>query len=319
METKKPYLSVVIPIFNEEDNIRELSSRLKKVLTEMGCPYEIIFIDDGSGDDSLKILKQCQAEIAGITIIEFNRNYGQHAAIFAGFERSTGEIIITLDADLQNPPEEIPKLINKAEEGFEVVATVRVKRKDSIFRRCASYTINRITARITGVNLKDYGCMLRAYRKNIVKLMCASKEISTFIPVLATLYAKNIAEIPVKHNPRNGGESKYSIMRLISLQFDLMTSFSVWPLRMLMFLGLAASLSGVGFGTYIISMRIVMGSEWAVGGVFTLIAVLFFFVGTQFLALGLLGEYIGRIYSEVRKRPRFVIEKIYSREEETYS
>jgi len=318
MGTKTPYLSVVIPVFNEEDNIRGLSGRLKKVLTDMGCSYEIIFIDDGSTDRSLEILKKCQNEFYGITIIEFNRNYGQHAAIFAGFERSTGEIVVTLDADLQNPPEEIPKLVNKAEEGFEVVATVRVERKDSIFRRCASYTINRITAKITGANLRDYGCMLRAYRKNIVKLMCASKEISTFIPVLATFYAKNIAEIQVEHFPRNEGKSKYGITRLISLQFDLMTSFSVWPLRMLMFLGLAASLSGVGFGAYLISMRIVMGSEWAAGGVFTLIAVLFFFVGTQFLAIGLLGEYIGRIYSEVRKRPRFVIEKIYSREEETY-
>ncbi|MFQ5715145.1 MAG: glycosyltransferase [Candidatus Scalinduaceae bacterium] len=317
METKTPYLSVVIPIFNEEDNIRELSSRLKKVLTDIGSSYEIIFIDDGSTDRSLEFLKQCQAEIAGITIIEFNRNYGQHAAVFAGFERSSGEIVVTLDADLQNPPEEIPKLVSKAEEGFEVVSTVRMNRRDSIFRRCASYIINKITAKITGVKLKDYGCMLRAYRKNIVKLMCASKEISTFIPVLATSYAKNMAEIEVKHDSRNEGESKYSITRLISLQFDLMTSFSIWPLRMLMLFGLIVSLAGVGFGIFILTMRIIMGSEWAVGGVFTLFAILFFFVGAQFLAFGLLGEYIGRIYSEVRKRPRFVIEKIYSREEET--
>ncbi|MCR4290405.1 MAG: glycosyltransferase [Candidatus Scalindua sp.] len=319
METRKPYLSVVIPIFNEEDNISELSGRLKKVMTEMGHTYEIIFIDDGSMDNSLNILKQFQAVTSGITIIEFNRNYGQHAAIFAGFERSSGEIVITLDADLQNPPEEIPKLVSKAEEGFEVIATVRMKRKDSIFRRCASYIINRITAKITGVKLKDYGCMLRAYRKNIVKLMCASKEISTFIPVLATSYAKKTAEIQVKHDARSEGESKYSLMRLISLQFDLMTSFSVWPLRMLMFLGLAVSLAGVGFGIFLFAMRILMGVEWAVNGVFTLFAVLFFFVGTQFLAFGLLGEYIGRIYAEVRKRPRFVIEKIYSREEDTNS
>ncbi|GAX60262.1 undecaprenyl-phosphate 4-deoxy-4-formamido-L-arabinose transferase [Candidatus Scalindua japonica] len=316
MKIRAPYLSVVIPIFNEEDNISELSGRLKKVMTEMDHTYEIIFIDDGSTDRSLAMLKQCQEETPEITIIEFNRNYGQHAAVFAGFERSSGEIVVTLDADLQNPPEEIPKLVNKAEEGFEVVATVRVKRKDSLFRKCASYTINRITAKITGVKLKDYGCMLRVYRKNIVTLMCASKEISTFIPVLATSYARNMAEIEVKHDSRNQGDSKYSIMRLISLQFDLMTSFSIWPLRMLMFLGLAVSLAGVGFGIYLFAMRIIMGAEWAVGGVFTLFAVLFFFVGTQFLAFGLLGEYIGRIYAEVRKRPRFVIEKIYSHEEE---
>ncbi|MFQ5687113.1 MAG: glycosyltransferase, partial [Candidatus Scalindua sp.] len=267
METRIPYLSVVIPIFNEEDNIRELSGRLKKVMTEMDRTYEIIFVDDGSTDRSLEILKQYQEEMPEITIIEFNRNYGQHAAVFAGFERSSGEVVVTLDADLQNPPEEIPRLVSKAEEGFEVVATVRMKRKDSIFRRCASYIINRMTAKITGVKLKDYGCMLRAYRKSIVKLMCASKEISTFIPALATSYAKNMVEIEVKHDSRNEGESKYSITRLISLQFDLMTSFSVWPLRILMLFGLIVSLAGIGFGIFILTMRIIMGSEWAVGGV----------------------------------------------------
>lgn len=315
MESKIPYLSVVVPVFNEEKNIRELAERLNRVLTKGGHRYEAIFIDDGSSDNSLKILKQCQTEFPRITIIEFNRNYGQHAAIFAGFERSSGEIVVTLDADLQNPPEEIPKLLNKAEEGFEVVATVRTNRKDSIFRRLASYIINRITAKITGVDLKDYGCMLRAYRRNIVKLMCESKEISTFIPVLATSYAKNTAEIEVKHNPRLGDETKYSLTRLISLQFDLMTSFSIWPLRMLMFVGIMVSLAGIGFGVFLLVMRIILGSEWTAEGVFTLFAVLFFFVGGQFLAFGLLGEYIGRIYSEVRRRPRFVIENIHAEED----
>ena len=310
MEIKGPYLSVVVPVFNEEQNIRELSERLNRVLTDMGSLYEIIFIDDGSTDSTLEILKHLQAEIPGITIIEFNRNYGQHAAIFAGFERSSGEIVVTLDADLQNPPEEIPKLVSKAEEGFEVVATVRTNRKDSTFRRWASYVINKITAKITGVNLKDYGCMLRAYRRNIIQLMCESKEISTFIPVLATSYAKRTTEIDVKHNPRRGGETKYSLTRLISLQFDLMTSFSIWPLRVLMLLGLVVSLAGIGFGIFLLLTRIIMGSEWAAEGVFTLFAVLFFFVGGQFLAFGLLGEYIGRIYSEVRRRPRFVIENV---------
>ena len=318
MIERKPYLSIVIPIFNEEKNIKKLFIRLKKVMAGMEVPYEIIFIDDGSVDESLNVLKHCMNEIQEVTIIEFNRNYGQHAAIFAGFEKSRGEIVVTLDADLQNPPEEIPKLVRKMEDGFEVVGTIRAKRKDSIFRKFASYIINKIIAKMIGVNLRDYGCMLRAYRSNIVRLMCESKETSTFIPVLASSFAKNVAEINVSHNYRNGGKSKYSLTKLISLQFDLVTSFSTWPLRILMLLGIVVSFAGIGFGSFLLIGRVMIGREWAVGGVFTLFAVLFFFVGAQFLAFGLLGEYIGRIYSEVRKRPRFIVDKIHTKHKIQY-
>ncbi len=310
-----PHLSVVIPVFNEEKNIPDLMDRLSRVLRGLGKPFEVIFVDDGSRDSSLELLKKIQEEMKEVSVIAFNRNYGQHAAIFAGFEQTSGEIVITLDADLQNPPEEIPKLVAKMEEGYDVVATIRENRQDSFFRKMASHMINRITARVTGVYLKDYGCMLRAYSRTVVKSMCASKEISTFIPALANSYAKDIAEIQVKHAPRQGGESKYSLLRLIALEFDLLTSFSLWPLRMLMVLGTGICLAGMGFGAFLLIMRLIEGSEWAVGGIFTLFAVLFFFVGAQFLAFGLLGEYIGRIYAEVRDRPRFVIKDIHGSRE----
>ncbi len=316
MNKTAPYLSVVIPVFNEQENIEELVSRLHKVMAEIGRPYEMIFVDDGSSDNSLRLLRQCQSTIPQMTVIEFNRNYGQHAAIFSGFDKSAGEVIITLDADLQNPPEEIPKLVRKMEEGFDTVATIREKRQDSLFRRSASYLINRITSRITGVKLRDYGCMLRAYRRKIVEAMCASKEISTFIPALAISYAKHVAEINVQHTLRHRGKSKYSLLRLIALQFDLMTSFSLWPLRLFIFLGVIIAASGIGFGTFLLLMRLIKGPEWAVSGVFTLFAILFFFVGAQFLAFGLLGEYIGRIYAEVRRRPRFIINQTYASEGE---
>jgi undecaprenyl-phosphate 4-deoxy-4-formamido-L-arabinose transferase len=275
-------------------------------------PYELIFVNDGSTDNSLSLLKDFQQKHPDkIIVIEFTRNYGQHAAIFAGFEQCHGEIIITIDADLQNPPEEIPKLINKIEEGFDVVGTIREDRKDSLFRKTGSFIINKITAKLTGVNLKDYGCMLRAYRREIVEHMSASKEISTFIPVLATAYAGRIAEIKVKHEERQRGVSKYNLFNLISLQFDLITSFSNLPLRLLIYLGFVVSFLGLGFSLFLGIRRLIVGPE--VEGVFTLFAILFFFVGAQFLAFGLLGEYIGRIYSEVRKRPRFVIRQIYSK------
>lgn len=313
VNAKSPYLSVVIPVFNEEENIRALVDRLFKVLRGWGKAFEVIFIDDGSRDGSLELLKKAQKRKKEITVIAFNRNYGQHAAVFSGFEASSGEIVITLDADLQNPPEEIPRLVAKMEEGYDVVATVRENRQDSLFRRLVSRLINRITARVTGVDLKDYGCMLRAYSRGVVENMCASMELSTFIPALANTYAKDIAEIDVRHESRQQGTSKYSFIRLIALEFDLLTSFSLWPLRMLMVLGTGICFAGMGFGLFLLIMRLIKGSEWAVGGTFTLFAILFFFVGAQFLAFGLLGEYIGRIYGEVRHRPRFVIKEVYGR------
>lgn len=311
---KGPYLSVVIPVFNEVESLETLAERLYPVLRKLGKAFEVIFVDDGSRDGSLDILKRIwEREGGATTVIALNRNYGQHAAVMAGFERASGEIVITLDADLQTPPEEISGLVAKMEEGYDVVATVRENRKDPFFRRLASSVMNRVTARTTGVALEDYGSMLRAYSRQVVESMCASKEISTFIPALANTYARDIAEIKVRHEARQEGTSKYGPSRLIALAFDLLTSFSLWPLRMLMVVGTTICLLGIGFGLFLLVMRLIKGSAWAVEGTFTLFAILFFFVGAQFLAFGLLGEYIGRIYGEVRHRPRFVVREVLGR------
>lgn len=307
--SKEPYLSIVIPVYNEQDNLGKLFIRLKSVLDNYNQTYEIIMVDDGSNDDSLKVMKEYQKTIPEIVIIEFNRNYGQHSAVFAGFERSTGKVVVTMDADMQTPPEEIPKLLDKINEGYDVVATIRKNRYDSFFRKIASFLMNKTAARITGVNLKDYGCMLRAYKKEIVHSMCISKEISTFIPALATIYAGSIAEIEVEHTPRKDGKTKYNLLKLISLQFDLITSFSNFPIKLLVYLGFIVSFLGIGFAVFLFLRRLILGPE--VEGVFTLFAILFFFIGAQFLAFGLLGEYISRIYLEVRKRPRYIIKNIY--------
>jgi len=312
-----PYLSVVIPVFNEEENLPELLARLQKALSELGKSYEVILVNDGSRDRSLEILKDASTRDPHLTVIDFNRNYGQHAAVFAGFEEAKGEIIVTLDADLQNPPEEVRKLVQKMEEGYDVVGSVRQKRKDPLFRRVASWLINRVTSWVTGVQLHDYGCMLRAYRHQVVKTLCSSKEISTFIPVLADLFAGRITEVPVQHAERARGESKYSFIKLVRLQFDLITSFSLLPLRGTMVMGFVTAVLAFAAGVVLVAGRFILGPEWAVSGVFTVFAVLFFFMGVLLFSIGLLGEYVGRIYMEVRKRPRFVIRNLIKEGKET--
>lgn len=304
-------ISVVIPVYNEEKNLPFLHERLQKALQSMKRPYEIVFVDDGSRDGSLGILKSFVGR-EGVRVVELTRNYGQHPAILSGFSAVRGSIVVTLDADLQNPPEEIPGLVRAMEEGdYEVVGTTRQVRRDTAFRRAASRLVNAMTRRITGVDMTDWGCMLRAYRREVVDRMVESQEYSTFIPALATLYAKRVAEIPVAHEERHGGVSKYNLWRLLNLQFDLLTSFSEFPLRVLLYLGSALSLAAGGFAAFLVVMRVIRGAEWGAYGIFTLFAVLFFFVGALFFALGIMGQYVGRIYHEVRKRPRYTIRRIH--------
>jgi undecaprenyl-phosphate 4-deoxy-4-formamido-L-arabinose transferase len=270
-------------------------------------PYEIIYINDGSTDRTEELLEAFHREDGRIKVIEFNRNYGQHMALFAGFDFAQGEIVVTIDADLQNPPEEIPRLVAKAEEGYEVVATYRKQRKDSLFRKLPSYIVNRITAKLVGVRLKDYGCMLRAYRRNIVDYMNMCPESSSFIPALANTFAKKITEIEVGHEERKKGTSKYSPFKLFRLNFDLMTNFSLLPIQFISMLGVAIAFLGLAFAIFLMVRRLLIGPEGE--GTFTLFGVLFFFIGIQIFALGVIGEYVGRIYQEVRRRPRYIIKK----------
>ncbi len=304
-------ISVVIPIFNEEKNLSELTRRCLEACHSLGLPFELILVDDGSRDGSAQLITEAVEhygdEVIGVFL---NRNYGQHGAILAGFSCSRGEIVITLDGDLQNPPEAIPLLVEKAREGYDVVGTVRVNRKDAGFRKLSSWIVNKLVQRTTGVMMHDYGCMLRAYHKDIVKAMLNSRGHSTFIPVLANSFARRTAEIEVFHRERTNGESKYTLWKLINLQFDLLTSTTTFPLRLLNVIGVILSGFGFGLGILILIMRVMHGPEWAASGVFTLFALLFIFVGAQFLGMGLLGEYVGRIYYDVRERPRYIISHI---------
>ncbi|HET6461044.1 MAG TPA: glycosyltransferase [Syntrophales bacterium] len=312
--SSQPMISLVIPVYNEEDNLHILMERIRPVMQAMGRPYEIILVDDGSRDSSLSILKGFASE-PDVKVVELVRNYGQHAAILAGFSVVRGDIVITLDADLQNPPEEIPKLVKEMEAGsYDVVGTIRKGRKDSMFRIIPSKIINIIARRITKVRMTDWGCMLRAYRRPVVDRMIACHEHATFIPALATFFGKRVTEIEVAHDERAGGTSNYPLRKLINLQFDLVSSFSDLPMKLLMYGGVWMALGGVCFGIVLAVARLMYGALWAAEGVFTLFAILFVFVGLQFFAFGIVGEYIGRIYREVRRRPEYVIEKVHAAE-----
>ncbi|MFZ2146745.1 MAG: glycosyltransferase [Sedimentisphaerales bacterium] len=307
-------ISIVVPVFNEKENLQELIRRCTKSCNGMERPFEIILVDDGSRDSCPDIItkaaEQSDGNIVGVLL---NRNYGQHAAVMAGFAESRGNIIVTLDADLQNPPEEIPKLVEKIEEGFDVVGSVRVPRCDTFFRRIASFIVNKVAQKATGVIMHDYGCMLRAYRRNIVDAMLACDERSTFIPVLANSFTRHATEIEVQHDKRSDGQSKYSLWKLINLQFDLLTSMTTFPLRLLSIIGTFISVIGIGFGVFLFVMRLIYGATWAAQGVFTLFAILFIFIGAQFIGMGLLGEYLGRIYYDVRRRPRYFVQQVVGR------
>lgn len=303
-------LSIVIPVYNEEGNLPRLLPRLVPVLEGMGRPWEVVFVDDGSRDRSLELLKAAARERPGnVKAVELLRNAGQHMAIMAAFGETDGEYVVTLDADLQNPPEEIPKLVAKMDEGYDVVGTVRARRKDTVFRRAASRLVNRTTAILTGMRLGDYGCMLRGYHRDVVDVMTASDEASTFIPALAQLYARHPVEIDVAHEERAEGESKYSLLRLVRLNFDLMTGFSVVPLQLFGLLGFLTAFFGLAFGVFLLVRRLVVGAE--VEGVFTLFALAFLVMGVIMAGVGMVGEYVGRIYQQVRGRPRFLVRRVH--------
>jgi undecaprenyl-phosphate 4-deoxy-4-formamido-L-arabinose transferase len=305
----RPAVSVVIPVYNEEAGLQALFARLYPALDTLGEAYEVILVNDGSRDKSAALLaEQFRARPDTTRVVLLNGNYGQHMAILAGFEHSRGEIVLTLDADLQNPPEEIGKLVAKMREGYDYVGSVRRERQDTLWRRKASRAMNRLRERITRIRMTDQGCMLRAYSRQIIDTINRCGEVNTFIPALAYTFAQNPIEVEVAHEERFAGESKYSLYSLIRLNFDLVTGFSVVPLQWLSFIGVIMSMGSAGLFLLLVIRRFVIGAE--VQGVFTLFAITFFMLGVIIFALGLLGEYIGRIYQQVRARPRYLVQTV---------
>jgi undecaprenyl-phosphate 4-deoxy-4-formamido-L-arabinose transferase len=302
-------------VYDEAAGLAALFARLYPALDRLGLPYEVIFVNDGSRDRSAAILAEQFERRPDVTrVILFNGNYGQHLAIMAGFAHTRGARIVTLDADLQNPPEEIGRLLEKMAEGYDYVGTIRRMRKDSAFRRAASRAMNWVRERITRVRMTDQGCMLRAYSRRIVDTVNSCREVNTFVPALAYTFAQHPAEIEVSHEERSAGETKYSLYRLIRLNFDLVTGFSVMPLQTFSLAGIAISVLSFGFVVYLAIRRLIVGPE--AEGLFTLFGIAFFLLGIALLGIGLLGEYVGRIYQQVRERPRYLIEAVLEKTDE---
>lgn len=315
MSAPTPQVSVVIPVYNEEAGLVALFGRLYPALDCLGVPYEVVFVDDGSRDRSSAILKDKFLQRPDVTrVILFNANYGQHMAIVAGFEHCRGERIVTLDADLQNPPEEIGKLLAAMDAGHDYVGGVRRTREDSWWRRAASRTMNAVRERITRIKMTDQGCMLRAYSRDIVRAVAASREVSTFIPALAYTYAYSPTEVDVEHAERVAGESKYSLYRLIRLNFDLITGFSLVPLQLFSMFGMLVSIGAILTYLIVIIERLLQAG-WHEGfaTLWDRDILAFFLLGMVLFGLGLVGEYVGRIYQQVRERPRYTIRAILQR------
>jgi undecaprenyl-phosphate 4-deoxy-4-formamido-L-arabinose transferase len=311
-----PLLSIVIPVFNEEAGLPALFARLYPALDELGAPYEVIFVNDGSRDRSAALLREQFTARPDVTrVILFNANYGQHLAILAGFERVRGERVVTLDADLQNPPEEIGKLLLAMDAGADYVGGVRRTREDAWWRRTASRLMNRLRERITRIRMTDQGCMLRAYSRDIVDAIVAAREVSTFIPALAYTFAHHPTEVDVLHEERAAGESKYSMYRLIRLNFDLVTGFSLVPLQAFSVVGMIVAITSVILYAVVIVERAVVGGFLeGIKAFWDRDILAFFLIGCIMFGVGLLGEYVGRIYQQVRERPRYVIRAVLERD-----
>ena len=309
-----PELSVIVPVYNEEQGLATLFSRLYPALDKLGIDYEIIFINDGSRDRSPAILREQFQQRPDVTrVILFNGNYGQHMAIMAGFEQSRGKRMVTLDADLQNPPEEIGKLLAKMDEGYDYIGSIRNQRQDSWWRHIASRAMNNLRERITHIKMTDQGCMLRAYDRHVIDAINSCREVNTFIPALAYTFAQKPAEVVVEHEERAMGESKYSLYSLIRLNFDLMTGFSLVPLQLFSLIGIVVSILSAMFVVFLVARRLIVGPE--AEGVFTLFAIIFFLIGIMLFGIGLLGEYVGRVYQQVRHRPRYLVDAILEKQE----
>ncbi|TMB56447.1 MAG: glycosyltransferase [Deltaproteobacteria bacterium] len=305
----QPAVSIVIPVFNESASIPRLHTRLHQVLQQLGRSFEVVYVDDGSTDRSLQELLVIQGGDPAVKVVTLARNAGQHAAVLAGFAHARGAVVVTLDADLQNPPEEIPRLLAEIDAGHDAVGTRREGRNDPFLRRAISAVVSRLASLAVGVPMTDCGSMLRAYQRPVVDEILRLAERALFIPALGAWLARRPTEISIRHEARLAGRSRYSPLRFMQLGFDLMTGFSLVPIQLVSLAGLGVSLLGIAFGAFLLIRRLILGPESE--GLFTLFAILFVFVGILIFAVGLVGEYVGRIYAEVRRRPPYIVRAVY--------
>jgi glycosyltransferase involved in cell wall biosynthesis len=305
-------ISIVVPVYNEQDNVEAVYSAIRSALEAMECSYEIVMVDDGSSDGSYSVLTRLASEDAALKVIRFRRNFGQTAAMSAGFDYAKGDIIIPMDGDLQNDPSDIPRLVEKIHEGYDVVSGWRRDRKDTfITRKIPSLLANAIISRLTGVHLHDYGCTLKAYRREVLDGINLYGEMHRFVPALASQFGAKVVELPVNHRPRLHGVSKYGISRTLRVILDLMTvkflmSYSTKPIQLFGKWGVYTILAGVGTGTMTLYMKIFEHLSMNRNPLLILTAFLLF-MGVQFIVLGLLGELNARTYFESQGKPIYAV------------
>jgi glycosyltransferase involved in cell wall biosynthesis len=314
-------LSVVIPIYNEEENINLLYEELKGVLKTIDHEHEIIFIDDGSSDTSLVLLEKLQEQDDTVVVVSFRRNFGQTAAMSAGFDYASGDVIVTMDGDMQNDPHDIPKFLNKMDEGYDLVSGWRYKRQDPFLnRRLPSMIANKIISVVTGVHLHDYGCTLKTFRKEITEGIQLYGEMHRFIPAIASGVGGEIAEVKANHRPRRFGTSKYGISRTLRVVLDLMTvkfllSYATRPIQVFGMLGIISG--GIGF---ILALVMTIQRQFfdisLADRPLLLLAVLLIFMGMQFISMGLLGELQARTYHESQNKPIYVVRKVLTSQQQ---
>lgn len=302
-------ISCIVPCLNEDSNISQINERLRAVFQNEGLSYEVIYVDDGSTDRTWEAIRELEAKDPCVKGVRLSRNYGQHAAILAGFENFKGKYAVTIDADLQTPPEEIPKLLGKIKEGYDVVGGWRFPRRDPLTRKFFSRIMNFIISKSIRVAMHDYGCMLRVYERSVAERIVRSPENATFVPALGVLFGSKVAEVKISHEARKRSGSRYNIFRLVRLNYDLMTGFSLLPIQTLTFLGFTISIAGFGLSLYLIVKSFIIKTPERLEAVYTMFSVLYFFVGILILSIGIIGEYVGRIYVEVRKRPRYIVKE----------
>ena len=315
MPAAAPKISIVIPLYNEEESIPHLCEALDAAIANYGQPAEVIIVDDGSRDNSFKLLKEYAARDPRFTIIRFRRNFGQTAAFAAGFTQARGEVVITMDADLQNDPMDIPLLMAKVDEGYDIVSGWRKDRQDRwIDRKLPSMMANRLISNVTDVKLHDYGCSLKAYRTEVLRHVHLYGELHRFIPALASQVGATVTEVPVNHRSRQYGRSKYGISRTVRVMLDLINvwflgTYSTRPIHVFGTLGLASMGVGVLFGMYLTFVKLFLGES--IGNrPLLLLAVLLVVIGVQLVTMGLLGEMITRTYYESQNKPIYVVREI---------
>ncbi len=308
-------VSVVVPVYNEEESIPEMYRQLTDVLSKLGRSYEILVIDDGSRDRSFELLKALHEQDPHLRVIRFRRNFGQTAAFAAGFEHARGSVIVTIDADLQNDPQDIPRLLEKIDEGYDIVSGWRIKRKDPFFsRKLPSMIANRLISEATSVRLHDYGCSLKAYRSEVAKNVQLYGEMHRFIPAVASWMGTRTAEIPVNHRPRQFGKSKYGISRTVRVFLDMLTvrfllSYATRPLHVFGSIGLVTAGLGFLIGLYLAVLKVFLGQS--IGSrPLLMLAVLLIVIGVQMVTMGLLGEMVTRVYHEAQGKRIYVIREM---------